>query len=50
MISTRTKAEAWTEKGKEGAYPQSGLSASESSSEERYGHALVIIRLVFQLN
>ena len=26
-------------KGKEGAYPQSGRSASETPSEEGYGHA-----------
>ena len=26
-------------KGKEGAFPQSGLSASETPSEEGYGHA-----------
>ena len=38
--STCTKAEARIrkEKGKEGACPQSGLSASETPSEEGYGH------------
>ena len=37
MITTRTKAEARTEKGKgkEGAYPQSCFSASETPSEDR---------------
>ena len=40
-ISTRTKAEARKkkERGKEGAYPQSGHPASEAQSEEGYGHA-----------
>ena len=37
-----TKAEARTKKGKgkEGAYPQSGFSASEAPSEERYSQSL----------
>ena len=41
MISTRTKAEARTKKGKgkESAYAQPGLSASETNSEEGYGHS-----------
>ena len=41
MISTRTKAEAKTKKrkGKEGAYPQSGLSASKTPSVEGHGHS-----------
>ena len=33
------KGKDQTGKGKEGAYPQSGLSASETPNEEGYGHA-----------
>ena len=40
MILTRTEAEARNEKGKEGAYPQCGFSASEAHSEERYNQSL----------
>ena len=40
-IISRTKAKERTtkEKGKEGTYPQSGFSASETPNEKLYGHA-----------
>ena len=40
-IKTRTKGRGKDHKGKckEGAYPQSGLAASETPGEEVYGHA-----------
>ena len=41
MQYEETRAKAKDQKGKsiEGAYPQSGLSASETPDEEGYGHA-----------
>ena len=36
---TKVKERTKKEKGKEGTYPQSGFSASETPNEKGYGHA-----------